>query len=585
MSSSNPAPPDRETAWVPEAAEAPLPRRYSLRSEGESWYLTCVEAPNLRVRSVADRSVSSAGARRAAPGTIFLDGAAQGEPFLDVERRVYNLDHHEGCVRAFTLATCEQALVLVRKGFDLKIGDWTVVIGEPDLDTVLAVWVLLNHRRLTTDEAVRRRITPLVRLEGWIDAHGLELAELSGLPESLQAEVLATIDSLRRRELELKRTGEWSEADPLEYVLAVLGLVDGLVYTSEHFSDLPDVDELGRVAVARGRIAILCRAEVGIYEAERHLRALHGERLGLIILHKDSRTYTLRLTDAFLPKGLEPLYSGLNRVDPAVRGDDRWGGSSEIGGSPRRRGSSLSSNDVLAVCRAVYSPASIGRRVARIAAAAGLAAVVTIVLGVAGGPRLPGAWSGSLLRSPATVWPMTSVLALAAAAVLVPTARRFPRGFGLSLPRGGLWAMLLPAGAIAGLAGGAWILAPTGRSVSIPSFLAGAAVLAAACELFFRGALHGLLAEVCRPAVRRGSWTLTGPTVVAAVLSAASWTFLSAGEGFVIGAAALARSAMAGFALGLTCGLARERSGSVLGAVAVHSVAALAGAAMLLLAR
>ena len=52
-------------------------------------------------------------------GTIFLDGAAKGEPFMDASRGIYNLDHHEGCVRSFTLSTCEQAMILIRKGLDL----------------------------------------------------------------------------------------------------------------------------------------------------------------------------------------------------------------------------------------------------------------------------------------------------------------------------------------------------------------------------------------------------------------------------------------------------------------------------------
>jgi hypothetical protein len=58
--------------------------------------------------------LTASAAQSAAPGSIFLDGAAQAGPFMDTRREVYNLDHHEGCVRPFTLATCEQALVLVR---------------------------------------------------------------------------------------------------------------------------------------------------------------------------------------------------------------------------------------------------------------------------------------------------------------------------------------------------------------------------------------------------------------------------------------------------------------------------------------
>src|SRR6059036_2949344 len=120
-------------------------------------------------------TIADSAARKAAPGTIYLDGAAEGGPFLDVEKGLFNLDHHEGCVRSFTLATCEQAMVVIRKGMDLQRRDWTIYANDPDLDTVLAIWVLLNHVRLNElNGKTRVRIMPLLRLQGLIDAQGLE---------------------------------------------------------------------------------------------------------------------------------------------------------------------------------------------------------------------------------------------------------------------------------------------------------------------------------------------------------------------------------------------------------------------------
>src|SRR5262245_66143048 len=138
--------------------------RYRIRDDPEGRVLVCSEAPTLRVRIERGVSVTAAAARGAAPGTIFVDGAAQGEPFVDPQRGVYNLDHHEGCVRAFTLAACEQAMVLIRKGLDLRKRDWTIVANDVDLDVLLAIWVLLNHLRLTgPDPHPRAAVMPLVR--------------------------------------------------------------------------------------------------------------------------------------------------------------------------------------------------------------------------------------------------------------------------------------------------------------------------------------------------------------------------------------------------------------------------------------
>ena len=125
-----------------------LPERYIIKTSGDERVLICLEAPNLNVHMESGLSVTGSVARKSPGGTIFLDGVAQCEPFMDHERQVYNLDHHEGCVRAFTLATCEQTLVMYMKGLDLQGREWNIFANEPDLDTLLAIWILLNHARI-----------------------------------------------------------------------------------------------------------------------------------------------------------------------------------------------------------------------------------------------------------------------------------------------------------------------------------------------------------------------------------------------------------------------------------------------------
>ncbi len=224
---------EAETAVVGEVSSPPpgdqlLPQRYQRKDNAEGPYLQCVESSNIHVRIERGSSVSASSARKQPSGTIFLDGAAQGEPFMDAAKGIYNLDHHEGCVRSFTLATCEQAMVLILKGLDLAGQRWTVNANEPDFDTVLAIWLLLNHRRLSADDDLRRRMMPMVRVEGAIDAHGLDLAELTGYPPELQSETLAAINDLRAHELELKKQGSWGDLDVLDFTAAALREIDEL---------------------------------------------------------------------------------------------------------------------------------------------------------------------------------------------------------------------------------------------------------------------------------------------------------------------------------------------------------------------
>src|SRR5437867_11771613 len=91
------------------AAEPALPDRYRIKRDNTGAVLTCVEAPTVSVRVQHGFTVTAAAARSAAPGSVFLDGAARGAPFLDPKREVYNLDHHAACVRSLLLAPRDHA--------------------------------------------------------------------------------------------------------------------------------------------------------------------------------------------------------------------------------------------------------------------------------------------------------------------------------------------------------------------------------------------------------------------------------------------------------------------------------------------
>src|SRR5207244_2839517 len=142
---------------------------------------------------------------------------------------------------------------------------------------------------------------PLVRLQGVIDAQGLDMLDMSALPPELLAETQARIDELREPELALKRRGRWGESDLLGYTADRLRAIDRLVYSPTHFDDVTDVEQLARVEITNGSVAVVCRSKAGIYEVERQLRRLHGKRLGVIVLRTGSAAYPLRQVKPFLP--------------------------------------------------------------------------------------------------------------------------------------------------------------------------------------------------------------------------------------------------------------------------------------------
>lgn len=91
-----------------------FPQHYKvIDSSSDERILICLEAPNIPVQVEAGIAIASSSAHKSPPGTIYLDGVAQSEPFKDLEKQIYNFDHPEGCLRPFTISTCEQVIVML----------------------------------------------------------------------------------------------------------------------------------------------------------------------------------------------------------------------------------------------------------------------------------------------------------------------------------------------------------------------------------------------------------------------------------------------------------------------------------------
>src|SRR5581483_736444 len=73
------------------------------------------------------------------PGSIALDGAVQG-PRVDAAARRFSFDHHAGCVRLLTSATCRQVFDALLMGLDPA--GMRVHVNDLDGDTVLSLWLL-----------------------------------------------------------------------------------------------------------------------------------------------------------------------------------------------------------------------------------------------------------------------------------------------------------------------------------------------------------------------------------------------------------------------------------------------------------
>ena len=359
--------PDREEAKVIvgeiETEGEPTPRssrhsRYVVEPGADEINVVCKNTPNILLRVERGLTVSDNQRKKYPEQSVFLDGVFTGPPFLDNKLRQYSLDHHTGCVRAFTLATCEQAVVMLLQGLPLSEGEWTLFVNEPDLDALLAAWVLLNHVELRRDEGRLMRLAmPLIRAEGVIDAHGLDMAVLTAMPDILYQEQKAKIDKLLEPEKKLKTAGAWDATNLDQYACDRLEAIDGYIYPAGYLDRLMEL-EVARVSLGGSKVAILCRSPRGIYDVEAELKERYEKQLGLILLDQGAGKFTLRQVDPFLDKDLRDVYEQLNELDPESSGKDgenSWGGSDDIGGSPRKTGSGLEGEAILETIRGVFT--------------------------------------------------------------------------------------------------------------------------------------------------------------------------------------------------------------------------------------
>jgi hypothetical protein len=557
---------------------AVIPERYSTREKDGTRSLECDEAPRIRVIIDPGMAASRSDASSLGECVILLDGAGTFGPLVDTDRRVFNLDHHSGCERLFTLATCEQALLLVHSGLRLSEDDWTIYANDPDLDTVLGLWCLLNHRRLRELRPEARDVLlPILRLEGAIDANGPELARLCGLPTRALADAQRRIDELLVRERELKQAGAWTKKDGYAYAIEMLRSIDAMVYQFEDFGDYTRIEEIyGHVEIAPRQVAVICRDRSGIYTVEQHLKTHWGDQLSLIALENQPGHYTLRRVSSLDGPDLEPAYALLNRIDPAVDGrppGKRWGGSQDIGGSPRPRGTLLASAEVIEILERAYRKPGFARRCAQTATAiaVGLAFLLFGPLAAAlPAPDLSGA--SPAIRS-AYDLAVVSLLALAVGTVATRGASRWrPWVFGWRMPAPGHWWFVAPALVACAIPLRGWI--PARLASSAPEFSAGlaAALLAvSAVELWFRGLVHGLLSLDYPIQYPGGSRFLSRAAVGSAVAYSAVATAMTARalppvELAYLGVSApsvLGVAAGAALIAGLILGSVRERSLSI----------------------
>lgn len=272
--------------------------------------------------------------------SIALDGYCQG-PSIDADRERYSLDHHDGCIRLVTRATCQQTLDALVLG--LVPDRMTVYVNDVDGDTALSVALL--------DGLPRGYFTrELVEAVGKVDAHG-PAYQLSGLEQALVDGFYGHCMSMERA---LRASGKYGACDLRDllrdcvekihlYVEALRderldgdpGLSDeGVVHAVNADLSIVTKEPLPYEITHTGKAFVMARSKGFAFPA---LYAV-GHRCAVIYdqLPDESWVYTIGKQSDFVagfpigPHGRPgTILHSLASVEPG------WGGASTIGGAPR----------------------------------------------------------------------------------------------------------------------------------------------------------------------------------------------------------------------------------------------------------
>lgn len=254
--------------------------------------------------------------------SIALDGTVQG-PKIDATNHKYSFDHHAGCLRFCTLATCMQVHHAILLG--LNPDKYTVYCNDVDSDVCAAIWCLKNPERCKEPQVAK-----LIDAIGKGDMHGGAF-DVNGMKKIVEWICAPQTDSIRYGDYE-----KLSD-DGLKPILeSILHRMD-LYANGEHSIEVSKHVQHNEFKILRSENGWAIfesndpHALAGIWQAgfDRIVitRPLADKSLAVTIAKRSD------FIDGF---PLPEIYKALNEIEPG------WGGGSSIGGAPRNSDGSRS---------------------------------------------------------------------------------------------------------------------------------------------------------------------------------------------------------------------------------------------------
>jgi hypothetical protein len=269
--------------------------------------------------------------------SIALDGYVKGPPRFLIQGPYANFNHHEGVARIATRSTCAQVYYYIRLGLMdtfQKNGapNAGIYINDVDHDVCLSCWLLKNSEKL---EGLKfdNVLVQLILFEDILDASA---GAYPIHPDNPQIHRQAWIYEPYTRARADGSLYRMSKKEMRNILWSVYGRIDAAVDGRSGKVELDTRFE--KIGGGPGWQLIV---EKGPYARTKLFSKKIKAYVTLVDKKGDTYAYTVGKMSPFVMFPLERIYGALNKAEGLSSPEDGWGGSTIIGGSPRKTGSRL----------------------------------------------------------------------------------------------------------------------------------------------------------------------------------------------------------------------------------------------------
>ena len=274
--------------------------------------------------------------------SIALDGYVKGPPRFLIQGPYANFNHHEGVARIATRSTCAQVYYYIRLGLldtFQKNGrpHVRVYINDVDQDVCLSCWLLKNSAKL---EGLRfdNLLVQMILFEDILDASA---GAYPVHPDNPQIHRQAWIYEPYTRARADGSIYRMSKKKMQAILHSVCARIDAAVKGRSGKIELDTRYE--KIGGGPGWQMI---REEGSYARTKLFSQKIKAYVALVESRKETYAYTIGKMSPFIMFPVERIYDALNKAEGLSSQENCWGGSTIIGGSPRKTGSRLAPPEV-----------------------------------------------------------------------------------------------------------------------------------------------------------------------------------------------------------------------------------------------